>query len=703
MRKKHQKSKNNLRLEAHRKTFLVLVMIMFSLFLTGFVLAQTYWSPEKVAITYIGSDDTNSNIGATTDRFAQTFRTTSEFNITKIRIKTSKSNNPGVITLELRDINATGGPGSNIVTSNTTIDTASWSGTDYRNITLPTTNLSINKNYTFVLYTQTGDGSNFVSIRVDNTLPSYEGGTVWISTDSGSSYGNLTRDAIFTIFGNYSSIDFIENSNNFNQIVTSGSSETYTLNITYNSSFFTNSLAYLVYNGTQYTGTKSGSGDNILFTKSLNVPGVSATGNFTFYWSIILNNGTDNYYNSSFNNQTVSLIGIDNCSLYSNLLYNFTMVNEETQDKINPLNENTTTTSKVDIQMYTKDRSIIVSIYSHLYNATNSFNVCMANISSASYSLDAQIEYYANNYSREFYHIQNATITNSTLGTNITLYDLLYDNTKVFKVFYKNEKFLPVKDALINIQRKYVDEGVFKTVEIPKTDINGETLAHLQLYDVIYTFTVTKNGEILGIFDNLLVKCEDLVLGTCNINLNSYASSVSPEDFTVSDDFIFDFSFNETTRTLTSTFSVPSSTVATVILNTTLYDNVGSTQLCSDSLTSSAGTLTCTIPESYGNVTAYTRLLKNGVEVGNAYLTLNPEPRDLYGNSIIFIGLVMMLTLVGVGVSSEPMITGFFVLLGVIMNIALNVVDGSFIGKAATFLWLAIAIIIILIKGAGRN
>ena len=143
-----------------------------------------------------------------------------------------------------------------------------------------------------------------------------------------------------------------------------------------------------------------------------------------------------------------------------------------------------------------------------------------------------------------------------------------------------------------------------------------------------------------------------------------------------------------------------------MVLNATLYDNLGTNQACSDTLSSSAGSLNCVVPVNLGNGSVVTTLYKDGNQVGQAYINLAQDPKDLYGSSIVFLGLFLMLTLVGVGLSDNPMITGVFLLIGAVLSITMNVIGtgtSAFIGAGATILWLVIAVVLVLIKGAKRS
>jgi len=86
------------------------------------------------------------------------------------------------------------------------------------------------------------------------------------------------------------------------------------------------------------------------------------------------------------------------------------------------------------------------------------------------------------------------------------------------------------------------------------------------------------------------------------------------------------------------------------------------------------------------------------------WLKMDQTNRDIFGTSVIFLTMFLFMTLIGVGISDNPMITGAFLLIGVMLSVGLNLVNtGAYYGSGATILWVFIAIVMILIKGAKRT
>jgi len=598
-----------------------------------------------------------------------------------------------------------------------------------------------NTNHT-INYTITDTNLNVCWLNynlTNRTIPCTSGA---VNTTNFTLQYNLWNATIWAndTFGNTASQYFnwdyygFENSISYTTPVLFGSNQTFVIDLSYDSTHFSNIGATLVYNGTSYSGTRIGTGNNATFIRSINVPYPTTDTNYTFYWNVSLNNGTQYYSTSTTNTQLVQTLSVDNCSTNTKVLYNFTIVDEDLQTKLDGTTKKTL--GNINLQIYNLAGTLITS-YAKSFNQTNPFGICLNNNLSGgeSYKINVQVQYSADGYQKEYYHIQQDTLNAADFTTNITLYDLStasasqgtstavvgeynvsnYTSTStsttnyagsgyVFKITYKDENFFPVSNAIIQIQRKYVDEGVFKTIEIPITDTNGQTTASLVKNTVIYTFIVLKNGVVLATFDNVNAVCQNEVLAQCEINLNAFSTTVSTIDYTVLTDFSFTKSWNLTTRTFTLVYTIPSGSANTVLLNGTLADGMGTTMICSDTLTSASGTLTCVVPSGYMNQTAVFKVYSNGVQKVEVVIPISQKPSDLYGGSIVFLSIFLMLMVIAVAAVESPMLSGFILIIGLIVGFSIGLLGNTgFYGAGATILFMIIAIIIVLVKGSGRS
>lgn len=473
-----------------------------------------------------------------------------------------------------------------------------------------------------------------------------------------------------------------------------GISNAFSVNFYTNGSTIT--AANLTYNNTQYAGVISNhGGNNFTISKSITAPIVNVNTNISFFWNI---SQGSLYYNITPKNQTVINLGVDDCSVNKVILYNFTSVDEENEIQLGNV------TAKLNLQLYSYGSSSVLSSYNKSAS-TNPFAICLNQTLSGTNKLtnDLQLQYVSPNHAEELYYIQNATLNSSTFNQNITLYDLNSSKSQIFTIIFRDSSFLPVQDALINVYRKYVDQSSYKVVEIPKTDAQGEAVAHLQLNNAIYKFVITKYGETLKTITDVIPVCQTPLVSECTMDLNAFSEAVNLPDFESANDFNFTLGYDNSTRTITSVFVIPSGSVDVVSLNVTQTDTLG-TSVCSDQLTSPSGTLSCVVPISFGNSTVKAEIYKSGSVIAQGGINTNPTPSQIYGVTLIGISLFLLLTLIGVSISGNPIITTILLMLGVIFLFALNLTANSvFIGSTATILWLVIAVILIAIKGGRRS
>lgn len=491
-----------------------------------------------------------------------------------------------------------------------------------------------------------------------------------------------------------------QDSENYVNTTTSGAINNFNTTIETNGTQIT--LAYLIYNETRYLGTISSTGNT--YTISRNQQALIVNGdsvNATFYWNITMED--DFSFNTNANNQTVNPLGISTVCDGNRTIINMTMYDEVTQEVLNETTDNTT--MKVIMNLYTEDRSTSVKDYSFLFTRENPAAICInSNLTNGEeYSADFQIQYSANNYSSEFYNIYDHKINNSNLEHNLSLYILDEDNTQEFKLIARDASYLPIVGALIQIERKYIENGTFNIVEVPKTDYSGTTSASLQLNDVVYNFKIYKDGVLIDEFTNVIAICQTPLVSTCQIDFSSSQDGITMPDFETGDDFNFDITFDKSTRIITASYVIPSGEPSEVELVVETQDAV-SENICTDVITSSSGYLYCTIPESFGNSTIKAELYKDDSLAGFGSISDNQDAFEIYDVILGILSVLTLMTLLGLAVSDSPAISIIFIVLGIMFLSSTFLINSNgFFGATATILFLVIAGIIFLIKAARRT
>ena len=400
---------------------------------------------------------------------------------------------------------------------------------------------------------------------------------------------------------------------------------------------------------------------------------------------------------TSTENQSINQLILTECNTtYNTTVLNFTINDEATQDILNgSLGSNL----EVDFLMWKDSISVNRTYNMSFINKTN-VNICIYPAWS-SFNTDATITYSATDYVPRYYYFYNATISNST--QNIPLFDLLTADAQKFLITYKDSNFLPVENAFIYIQRKYVSQATSKTVEMAKTDAYGQTTGQFNLNGVTYSLIVMKDGEVLSTFGNIAIVCQDLVIGDCRLNLNALSSGTSFSDWDKLGNITYNIDFNETSRTVTTTFASTDGTAKTVIINTTKFDRFGNETVCSDELTSSSGTLTCTIPVIFGNVSVISKLYSDGNLVTTRLFSISPYSTNYFGTDGVVMVIILLLTLPLMFITSTiGVIIG--AISGLIMAALLMIFkSGSGIGTTSAIVWAIIAGAIIIWKIASKE
>ena len=533
---------------------------------------------------------------------------------------------------------------------------------------------------------------------LDTCILSYNGGNTTFNCSTNTTFGYLLNVNNLTVhvndsFGNINStlrvwtVSFIEINQTFNSPVVEGSTEDYEVVFDLGPSL-TLVAADFVYEGVSSDASISQIGTLATVTKvNFIVPGAPVLENKSFFWTLTVSDSSTT--NSTTQLQLVSPINLDNCSTFGFVLYNYTMVDEETQGLITGVSENTLL--ELDLQLFTSDKSSEVFNFSTQYVQTNPNQAVCADVNlfnSSSFIVDSTAKYSSDGRQIEYYNIRDSVINNASVTQNITLFNIKNSSSTVFQITFKDSNFVVVENALIQVNRQYVSEGVFKTVEIPITDSNGQTVGHLTEDDIVYNFIVSKEGEVIGLFNNLIAFCEDSTIGQCFISLNALAGTgqvFNPD--TSSQVSFLPLAFNSTTRDLTLQYSTNDGSVKTVLMTAIKLDQIGNVTVCNSTITSSSGTLTCNIPNSFGNETIIVDVFVNTKLTLTSYFSAANDI-DL-GFSGFFIMLFFVVSL-GLMVSESKSMIIIGIIMGFIMSSLLYLVEGGLLAGVTAVMWLVI-------------
>jgi len=487
-----------------------------------------------------------------------------------------------------------------------------------------------------------------------------------------------------------SGILYLINSINYSNTTLSGSIEDFNINVSVASGYDLTS-ANLIYNGTKIGASIITSGNNrFIYVNNYELPKYTNNTNVTFYWNFTINGET---YKSIDYVQLVNAVLLGNCSTYSFPILNITLYDEKTKAIIRGDME-------LNYQILNKPNyNQVNQLLFKFTNVTNASICSGINLSAENLAYSTEIKYLANGYAPEFYHIQRANFGSGT--TVLGLYDLNLNESTEFKIIYQDDTYNFVSDAIIQLQRKYISEDIYRIVEAPLTSNDGTAALHIDLNTNKYRITVVKNGEVLDEFDNIVFKCDSVLTGECTQKLLGSINPQNDINYIISRDFAFtDPVLND--GVLQTTFSVPSSSPSLVSISMIQKDMFGNSTLCNRSITSSAGSLECNYNTTIGDSFIELSIYKDGEFISQSTYIVPEAGIDFLGNNY-FIVLILLLSLVGMAFTSPEWI----VINGVVTFLiagSLWLLNGlNFVVGVGSLMWLLIVAGILIFKLAKQE
>lgn len=444
--------------------------------------------------------------------------------------------------------------------------------------------------------------------------------------------------------------------------------------------------AILIYNGTNYTSSIIFSGGEYLISSTINVPLVSEHTNFSFGFQIVAEGES---YIPLLNNQTVLNLDISQCGGISN----DTLINMSLLDEV--LRTILFGDLQINFNIISKSSGEIVSEIDEGFNNVSYAAICFSPPESYPlYYLDAEIRYTSSGYVSEFYIIQKADLTDYPI--NLSLFDLNSSSSTEFLIKYQDDGLITVEGAVVQLLRKYIQNDTFETVEAPLTSNIGTAVVHVDLDTNKYQAIVVKEGVILDVFTNLVFNCENELSGQCTQNL---FGAIDPRN-AITIEVLNDFTYlvTEVNNTITTTFSIPSGTPEIINIQLKQVDTFGNESLCNQTIVSSAGSIDCTYNDTIGDSMVFLEISKAGIkEAEQSYFIEESGGVDWLDNNF-FIVLILLLSIVGMGVSSPE----WMVINGVVTIVisgGLWLINGfNFVIGLGGLIWLIVAAGILIFK-----
>ena len=545
-------------------------------------------------------------------------------------------------------------------------------------------------------------------LTLDTCILQFEGVNKTVTCNDNQTQINITNSINKTIIfyvndtlGNVNSSSrtwdykIFQNSLNFSSSTVGGSTETFTLNITKLSSLQI-SLVNLVYNLSSSSATFT-NGDNPIITKNLQIPNPTSDTNLSFFFSFLMSDSS--LINTTSNNQTVLNFGIGNCTTFTTLVYNFTMLDEENQTKLSNVN--------IEYAFNLSDKDRVTQISSFSFESTeNPTAICInQNLTSTSeFSLDGVLKYKSLNGSflTRYYNILNFSLKNSTIPNLINIYSVLGIVATPFKLTFRDSSLTLSPNILVNVNKQFVASNDFKTVEIPITDTNGQTILNLVRNTAIYNLIFTDiQGNIVASFNKVAAFCQDFTIGDCVLNLDAPSTTTVISNISESLGISQIITYENSTSTATMTFSSLTSEAITARIIGTTQNQFGNSTVCDNSLTSTLGTIDC---DASSILTTdnylFIDIFSNGNYIETRVININPVTPLLggnYGSNGFFIAFLMMLIII-ILFSDDKQTLLIMIGIGWAVILVFGLVKGTIIGKTSAGIWLLITIITMIWK-----
>ena len=479
------------------------------------------------------------------------------------------------------------------------------------------------------------------------------------------------------------------------------SRQTFVVNVT-SADGYTISNGKLIYNGTTYPNADKTiiDSDSFSLSQTINLPSIDSPDfnytNVTYYWNIsITNEGTGATSNSltSQYNQTVDELEFKECTTDTNIsILNFTLYDEGTGNLIDASTNATSIEASFQFGAYSENKVKNYSI-TNLTSLDYEFIFCTDNSSRTIYA-DMNSIFSALDYAERNYYLDNSTLTNTT--SKINLFLIPEDLALEFFITI-TQNLVPIVDAYVNIAKYFVGEGVYKTIEIDKTDSNGDLNAYLDL-DRDYRTTIIQDGSLLGI-ETFKASCAS---APCEIFINLQGVAGDILGFIASqyaENVVYNLSYNVLTKVVTYDF-VDTTGLANYFRMAIYQTNtsMGAKLISNQSLYTSSGTLTFNATGYEGQFKAETYISRSPEILNNILFFIIEDIFPNLGDNVgeyLLLGFLLILTFI-FGLSFKPSV----LILSIPIIMTLGLIAGLFpIGYGVVVIFWILAILgVIAIK-----
>lgn len=400
--------------------------------------------------------------------------------------------------------------------------------------------------------------------------------------------------------------------------------------------------AEIIYNGVSYNGNVNCDNSQCNIYKEIDIPLINISGdtqNKSFFWNISIFDGSSLLYGSStIKYQNVSKIHLEKCnSTYVMETLNFTAYDEANLTRITDYDFDGTFEYWLGHGTVMKNKSISE-------DGISEETFCISP-SDKDYKINSQIDYSLNSINNSYvprnYYFQQATINNDTQKINLFLLKSEDSTTFILRVQDQTQQKIP--GALINIQRYYPGEGIFRTVQVSKTDGSGDGIGFYKTETVDYKHFITLNNSVL--LDTTRGK---IVGNDVPFTLIFTTGSQSSNPWSVFEDnpnILTNLFFNDTTKIVTYSYIDNTGGITFGRLLVEQWSNSNRTKItvCDVNSEFSSATLTCNVTGFNGLIYAQGFITQSNSLTDLISFIVNAS-RDIFDKTGLILALFIILT-----------------------------------------------------------
>lgn len=276
------------------------------------------------------------------------------------------------------------------------------------------------------------------------------------------------------------------------------------------------------------------------------------------------------------------------------------------QDEVNNLNLSNSTMD-IALQAWSFNPNQYNN-FSFAFRGAHNYSLCIPS-STDSYFVDAIISYTSNGYVTRSYYLNNYSLTSTVSLVNLYLLSLSNSSNVIVNVF--DGLGDPFAGIYVKSLRYFPETNSFKTVEISRTDAQGQSLNHLVAFDVWYQFVVQNKKEVF-----LITETNKVVVTPITLYINTRGSSLSTMQKV--NNIANIIQYNNVTGTFTFTYSDLSNIVRTGCLEVVELVAGHNDVVCNNCVASTSATIICTLP-NVNKTSSYVATGRIDTNTANSY------------------------------------------------------------------------------------